>query len=77
MKYKEFVKWCNERACDGYWSMPTAHFCIAIMDMINTKPFWKREKEWQNTYKDIVIKSVIEPIEKKIDELVGDINVKD
>lgn len=72
MKYKEFVKWCNERACDGYWSFLTAHFCIAVMHMINKKPFWKREKEWQNTYKDIVIKTVIEPIENKINELEGD-----
>lgn len=76
MTYKEFKKWCNKRACDGYWSIATADFCIAIMDMINTEPFWKREKEWQNVYKDIVIKSVIEPIEKKINELISDTKVK-
>ena len=21
MKYKEFIRWCNERACDGCWGM--------------------------------------------------------
>jgi hypothetical protein len=29
MKYKEFVKWCNERACDGAWSIGTAMSCLA------------------------------------------------
>lgn len=47
MKYKEFVAWCNNRACDGQWSMATAVHCISIMREIRNLPFWKREKEWQ------------------------------
>lgn len=47
MKYKEFVAWCNERACDGQWGLRMACACIDIMKQINKKPFWKREKAWQ------------------------------
>lgn len=47
MSYKQFVAWCNERACDGGWSVGTAIACIGIMDTIRPLPFWKREKAWQ------------------------------
>jgi len=47
MSYKQFVAWCNERACDGQWSIGTALACIGAMDMIRPMPFWKREKAWQ------------------------------
>ena len=30
MKFKEFAKWCNERACDGCWGMLEAMACIDI-----------------------------------------------
>ena len=68
MSYKEFVSWCNKRSCDGCWSMPTAGFCIQIMEKINKKVFWKRNKEWENTYKNFVMTFIVIPIEKKIKE---------
>lgn len=43
MKYKEFVAWCNERACDGQWSGQMALVCTHIIDDIRMLPFWKRE----------------------------------
>lgn len=40
MSYKEFVEYCNDRACDGQWSMFEAMNCIYIIteiDSIKTK----------------------------------------
>lgn len=34
MTYKEFFRWCNDRACDGKWSMETAINCLDIIDEI-------------------------------------------
>lgn len=65
MKYKEFVAWCNQRACDGCWSMETALYCIVIMRKIDSLPFWKREKEWRKI-KDEVEKNVVSVIDAKI-----------
>jgi hypothetical protein len=47
MKYKEFVEWCNQRACDGNWNEVMAMFCISIMDTIRPLYFWQREKRWR------------------------------
>ena len=65
MKYKEFVAWCNQRACDGCWSMGTAIYCIKIMRNIDRLPFWKRQKEWLKI-KDIVEAEVVSVIDAKI-----------
>ena len=70
MKYKEFVAWCNQRACDGCWSMGTALYCIGIMRKIDSLPFWKREKEWRKI-KDEVEKNVVSVIETKIKQVYG------
>lgn len=68
MKYKEFKKWCNDRACDGCWGMTTAMICCSIISDINEEPFWKREKKWKEIENEIVT-NIVEPIEKKIVEL--------
>lgn len=47
MTYKEFVRWCNIRTCDGCWTVMQAIRCLGAMSTINSLPFWKREKEWQ------------------------------
>lgn len=47
MTFKEFVIWCNDRACDGCWGMNEAMICIAIVEGVKNKPFWKRKKEWK------------------------------
>lgn len=44
MKFKEFEAWCNQRACDGCWGVLEAMTCIDILNTINRKWFWKREK---------------------------------
>lgn len=44
MKFKEFVNWCNERACDGCWGMLTAMASIDLIQQVRKIPFWRREK---------------------------------
>lgn len=68
MTYKEFVCWCNERACDGCWSAITAIYCIEVVNKINALPFWKRKKEWLKV-KDEIERDVVSVINEKIQEL--------
>lgn len=67
MKYKEFVAWCNQRACDGFWGPEAAMYCIAVMDAVNSVPFWKRKKVW-NDFRDLVTNEIVNVINKKIEE---------
>ena len=69
MKFKEFVNWCNERACDGCWGMLEAMTCIALMNEIIKTPFWKREKFWKENCEQQVLEEIINPIEKKLEEM--------
>lgn len=67
LSFKEFVRWCNERACDGCWSMGTSIMCMRIIHAVNDKPFWKRKKAWAEINEDDnVYKSIVEPINKLI-----------
>lgn len=67
LSFKEFVHWCNERACDGCWSMGTAIMCMDIMHMVKDKPFWKRKKAWAEINDDnIIYTSIVEPTNKMI-----------
>ena len=34
MTYKEFKKFCNERAIDGCWSLKQAQFCIDVIEYV-------------------------------------------
>ena len=69
MKFKEFVNWCNERACDGYWGTLTAMACIDSIGEVKKVPFWKREKFWKENYEQQVLEEIINPIEKKLEEM--------
>ena len=72
MKFKEFVDWCNQRACDGCWGMNVAMYCIDVIGQIRKLPFWKREKAWQELNADSRIEEVIvNPINRKIAELLN------
>jgi hypothetical protein len=68
MKYKRFVVWCNDRACDGRWSYVDALICISAVEHINRLPFWKREKVWATCYESTILDSVVVPIECRIKE---------
>lgn len=67
MKFKEFCKWCNDRACDGRWGMSEALICMQIYEEIMGLRFWKREKVWQDKYVKQIYKEIIEPTNKRID----------
>ena len=50
--FEEFIRWANDRACDGGWGMGTAIVCIEVIDLVlAVKPiFWRkkaREKKWR------------------------------
>lgn len=57
MTYQEFKDYCNDRACDGKWSMLEAMACIDVIkkiDSIKVKGLFKkkqtlkaRELEWE------------------------------
>lgn len=44
MKFKEFINWCNERACDGCWGMLEAIACINLINEIMKIQFGKEKK---------------------------------
>jgi hypothetical protein len=71
MTFKQFEKWCEERACDGCWGYTEATLCIEVMNLINDYPFWKRKKVW-NDFHDRVVNQIVEPTNRKIQELRGD-----
>lgn len=71
MTYKEFRDWCNDRTCDGCWSMKTAIVCFEIMKDINERPFWKKKEKWKEI-EDIVVTNIVNPINKKIEEVYGE-----
>lgn len=58
MRFREFSRWCNERACDGMWSAQYATRCISIYEEMRNIPFWKREKVWREKYEDEVTKII-------------------
>lgn len=51
----------------------TAMFCIWILKEVKKIPFWKREKVWKEKYEKEILRDVVEPIEKKIEEVYGKI----
>ena len=70
MKFREFVSWCNQRATDGCWGMLEAMVCVDIIETVRKERFRKREKFWKENYADDVLEQIVNPIEKKIEEMV-------
>ena len=68
MKFKEFSDWCNRRACDGCWGMAEAICCCETVQAVYKFPFWKREKMWQEIYKDNIM-PIVEATNQKIKEI--------
>lgn len=71
MTYKEFLAWCNDRACDGFWSLEVALCCTDLAHRLYRKPFWKRKKEWLKIKDEIEIEKVVYAINEKIQALKG------
>ncbi|MBQ8393820.1 MAG: hypothetical protein IJX51_08680 [Clostridia bacterium] len=73
MKYKQFLEWCNERACDGFWGFNTITICIEVIKTVNKHPFWEREKAWQKINEELkIVENIVEPTNKKIEEYIGE-----
>lgn len=71
MKFKEFEKWCEERASDGCWGKEEALVCIDILRVVRKIPFWRRERYWKDNFKEFVANEIVYPIEKKMKEIGG------
>lgn len=72
MKHKEFLAWCNERACDGRWGYDCARLCCAVAEDITKAPFWQRERIWRTLNKILDIEGLyVEPTNVKIKEFLG------
>ena len=71
MKFKEFSRWCNNRACDGFWGMSEAMICVRVCEEIYTYPFWKREKIWKEKYKDEIENKIVNKTNELIREYRG------
>jgi hypothetical protein len=67
MTYKEFLNWCNERASDGCWGLIEAQVCISVVDIMQSTPFWRRGKKW-NEYEQYVVTNFVNPTNDKIRE---------
>ena len=79
MTYKEFVRWCNERASDGCWGPDTYMLCLRFLDKKEMKLFAKEqgyknlEALWQGLWNedDSLIRRHIESCDNKRKELYG------
>lgn len=65
MTYKQFSKWCNDRAADGCWGFKEASLCCYVITEIQKLPFWKREKAWKGE-EEFIVNNIINPINEMI-----------
>lgn len=70
LKFKDFVDWCNQRACDGYWGLQEAVICIHILEEIKDTPIFKRKKKWLELKP--VANEIVTETNKKIKEFLGE-----
>ena len=68
MTWREFQKWCNERACDGLWGYKECEVCVAILRLIRSLPFWKRKHMWK-LIAPTMLEKIIHPTNQKIREM--------
>lgn len=67
MTFKQFRRWCNDRACDGRWGYDEAVFCIELVNKMMKIPFWRRNKVWKRIELK-VLSSVVTPVNQAIQE---------
>lgn len=72
MKFKEFSKWCNERACDGCWGLKEAMYCIGICETIYNTSIFRRKSKWKEL--EPVAVEIVDRTNKKIEEVLGGAN---
>ena len=68
MTFEDFMVWCNDRACDGFWSLREVMEVLDIVsDVMKTRP-WRREKYWKKRYESRVMQRIVIPTNKRIEE---------
>lgn len=72
MTFKQFVEWCNQRACDGCWGFIEAMQCIEVMRDVRAYPFWKREKAWKYHHMHNTVVEIVSQTNRKIAEVYGE-----
>lgn len=70
MTYKEFLRWCNDRATDGCWGFETCTICLGVIEEVQKAPFLQRKKKWRE-YEQYVVENLVNPTNEKIREVFG------
>ena len=70
MTFKQFKRWCNDRACDGCWGSEEAAFCIDLISDMMKIPWWKRNKVWKKI-EIKVIHVIVTPTNQKRQEMAA------
>ena len=68
MTWKEFQKWCNDRAADGCWGYKECKVCVEALRLIQSAPFWKRNYLWK-LIATTVVEQIVLPTNQKIAEI--------
>lgn len=71
MTFKEFMEWCNDRACDGTWNLREVTAVVDVVNDVTKKCRWRREKYWKKRYESRVMQQIVIPINKRIEENYG------
>lgn len=70
MTFKQFKKWCNDRACDGCWGFKEATYCIELIRNMMRIPWWRRNKVWREIETQVLC-AIVTPTNRKIQGLYG------
>ena len=70
MTFKQFKRWCSDRACDGCWGYEEALFCCELIRDMMKIPWWKREKVWKKIEIQ-VLASIVTPTNQKRQEMAA------
>ena len=70
MTFKQFKRWCNDRACDGCWGYEEAVLCCEIIGNMMKIPWWRRKKTWKKIEIQ-VLTSIVTPTNQKRQEMAA------
>lgn len=62
MTYKGFLRWANDRACDGRWGIYEAMACTHLATCLSSAPWFRREKLWKEMKGDEFVNQIVVPI---------------
>lgn len=72
MTFKEFSKWCNERACDGCWGIAEAMICMDVGTEIHRRPWFLRERAWQNHASREMVERIVQATNALIERAIAE-----